>query len=109
INLIVYGFLTQTSVPRLFMAGLLPGLLLALLFIVCTAVICVLMPALGGPQQKYSWLTRCKSLVQLIPVLALFVVIVGSIYLGWATPTEAAALGVVGAVLIAAGMRRLTL
>src|SRR5699024_9666876 len=43
------------------------------------------------------------------PVLALFVVIVGSIYLGWATPTEAAALGVVGAVLIAAGMRRLTL
>lgn len=109
INLIVYGFLTQTSVPRLFMAGLLPGILLSLLFITATAIICMLWPSLGGPRRHHSWGRRIKAAWQLIPVLLLFLLIVGTIYLGWATPTEAAALGVVGAMFIAATMRRLTL
>lgn len=109
INLIVYGFLTQTSVPRLFMAGLLPGILLSLLFITATAIICMLWPSLGGPRRHHSWARRIKAAWQLIPVLLLFLLIVGTIYLGWATPTEAAALGVVGAMFIAATMRRLTL
>lgn len=109
INLIVYGFLTQTSVPELFVAGLIPGLLLATVFILCTATLCVLRPSLGGPRRHYGWGERFKALGSLVPVLGLFILIVGSIYLGWATPTEAAALGVLGAALIAAFMRQLTL
>jgi tripartite ATP-independent transporter DctM subunit len=109
INLIVYGFLTQTSVPQLFVAGLAPGVLLALLFIVCTATFCILRPSLGGPRQSHDWSERFRGLWRLVPILVLFLLIVGSIYLGWATPTEAAAVGVVGAALIAACMRRLTL
>lgn len=108
INLIVYGFLTQTSVPRLFMAGLIPGLILALLFIAFTAIICTLRPHLGGPRRSHSWGRRLRALWQLTPVLLLFLLIVGTIYLGWATPTEAAAMGVVGSMVIAAIMRRLT-
>jgi|SRR5699024_10640004 len=108
INLIVYGFLTQTSVPALFMAGLVPGIMLALLFILCTAIFCTLRPGLGGPRQNHDWSERIRGLWRLLPVLALFFLIVGSIYLGWATPTEAAALGVVGAIIIAAGMRQLS-
>ncbi len=108
INLIVYGFLTQTSIPPLFAAGLLPGLLLALIFIIGTAVICRVRPQLGGPQRSHTWRERVSGLRHLIPVLGLFAMVVGSIYAGWATPTEAAALGVLGAFAIAAAMRKLT-
>ncbi|ATI40832.1 hypothetical protein CBW24_01635 [Pacificitalea manganoxidans] len=101
INLIVYGFLTETSIPQLFSAGLLPGLLMALAFVIVTAVICVARPALGGPSRSFSWGERARSLVQLVPVIILFTVVIGSIYAGWATPTESAAIGVVIAALIA--------
>lgn len=102
INLIVYGFLTQSSIPQLFLAGLLPGILLAIGFMMVTALICSVKPSLGGPRRTFSWSERVKSLKDLVPILLLFVAIVGSIYYGIATPTEAAAVGVGGAVLIAA-------
>lgn len=117
INLIVYGFLTETSIPRLFLAGLVPGLLLALSFMVITAAICKLRPALGGPSlgpslggrgRDFAWSERLSGLADLIPILLLFGVVIGSIYRGWATPTEAAALGVAMAGLIAAWHRALT-
>ncbi len=101
INLIIYGFLTQTSVPKLFVAGLIPGLLLALLFIVATAALCIAYPALGGPSKQHSWPERIKGLWELGPVISLFLIIVGSIYLGWATPTEAAAIGSVYTLILA--------
>ncbi|AQS47160.1 MULTISPECIES: TRAP transporter large permease [Thioclava] len=101
INLIVYGFLTETSIPQLFSAGLLPGLLMALAFVVVTALICRARPALGGPSRSFTWGERLRSLIQLIPIIILFTVVIGSIYAGWATPTESAAIGVVIASLIA--------
>lgn len=101
INLIVYGFLTETSIPQLFSAGLLPGLLMALAFIAVTALICLWRPALGGPSRSFAWGERLRSLVQLVPIIILFAVVIGSIYAGWATPTESAAIGVVMAALIA--------
>ncbi len=55
INLIVYGFLTETSIPQLFLAGLLPGLLLALSFMAVTALLCTWWPQLGGPGRRSSW------------------------------------------------------
>lgn len=102
INLIVYGFLTETSIPSLFVAGLLPGLLMALAFIIITMILCKLRPSLGGPSRSFSWSERFRSLTQLVPILLLFGVVIGSIYAGWATPTESAAIGVLMAVLIAA-------
>lgn len=101
INLIVYGFLTETSIPQLFSAGLVPGLLMALAFVVVTALICKARPGLGGPSRSFSWTERIGSLVQLVPIIILFTVVIGSIYAGWATPTESAAIGVIIAALIA--------
>jgi tripartite ATP-independent transporter DctM subunit len=102
INLIVYGFLTQTSIPQLFLAGLIPGLGLALGFMAITALICTLRPALGGPRRTFPLSQMLRALLELGPILILFALIVGSIYQGWATPTEAAAVGVAGALLMAA-------
>jgi tripartite ATP-independent transporter DctM subunit len=110
INLIIYGFLTETSIPRLFAAGLVPGLLLALMFMAAVAAIALAAPRLAGPPARaVDWSTRWRTLVHLLPVLLLFLVIIGSIYAGWATPTEAAALGVLAAMGLAAWNRRLTL
>lgn len=109
INLIIYGFLTETSIPRLFLAGLIPGLLLAVGFMVITAILCKLYPSLGGPSRSASWAERFSGLKHLVPLLALFGVVIGSIYAGWATPTESAAIGVAMAALIAAANRGLTL
>ncbi|MTI43126.1 tripartite ATP-independent transporter DctM subunit [Roseibium hamelinense] len=102
INLIVYGFLTQTSIPQLFLAGLVPGLLLALAFLVVTALICAIRPDLGGTRRVFPFIDMLKALTELLPIIMLFTLIIGSIYMGWATPTEAAAVGVAGAMLIAA-------
>ncbi|WP_107496502.1 TRAP transporter large permease [Thalassobius sp. I31.1] len=109
INLIVYGFLTETSIPKLFLAGLLPGLLLALMFMIVTAIICSIWPNLGGPGTKSTWSRRLVGLWDLIPLFGLFGVIVGSIYAGLATPTEAAAIGVSMAFVIAAFHRSLSI
>ncbi|MEM9435050.1 MAG: TRAP transporter large permease [Pseudomonadota bacterium] len=103
INLIVYGFLTQSSIPQLFLAGLIPGLGLALAFLLITALICAARPELGGNRRVFSVFEMARALVDLVPILILFGLIVGSIYRGWATPTEAAAVGVAGALLIALG------
>jgi len=101
INLIVYGFLTQTSIPQLFLAGLVPGLGLAFAFIVAVAIICTVRPELGGERRVFPFTEMMNALVHLLPIILLFAMIIGSIYNGWATPTEAAAVGVAGAFLIA--------
>lgn len=101
INLIIYGVLTQTSIPRLFLAGLLPGLLMALGFMIVVAILCWLRPSLGGTTRHFTWRERMTSLIDLVPILLLFIVVVGSIYGGFATPTEAAAVGVAMSFVIA--------
>lgn len=102
INLIVYGFLTQTSIPQLFLAGIVPGLGLALGFMAITALVCTFRPELGGQRRVFPLSQMLRALLHLGPILILFALIVGSIYKGWATPTEAAAVGVAGALGIAA-------
>lgn len=109
INLIIYGVLTNTSVPRLYLAGILPGLIAAGLFMLIIILACTLKPEWGGQRLSASWSERITGLVHILPPLFIFLLVVGSIYAGIATPTEAAALGVVGALILAASMRRLTL
>jgi len=105
INLIVYGFLTETSIPRLFLAGLVPGLAMALGFIIVTVLICTIRPNLGGSPRTFAWNERLIALFQLLPIMFLFLVVVGSIYAGWATPTESAAIGVIMAIAITMAYR----
>ena len=109
INLIIYGVLTNTSVPKLYLAGILPGILLSTSFMLAIAIACIRRPAWGGKRITAPWGVRIKSLVHLIPPLGIFLLVVGSIYAGIATPTEAAALGVVGALLLALTQGRLNL
>ncbi|MGN1057037.1 MAG: TRAP transporter large permease [Comamonas sp.] len=109
INLVLYGVLTNSSVPKLYLAGIIPGFLLAGLFILTIIIACLIKPEWGGKKISASWGERLRSLWNLLPPLGIFFLVVGSIYAGLATPTEAAALGVFGALVLAAGYRRLTL
>src|SRR5699024_10372259 len=108
INLVIYGVLIDTSVPRLYLAGILPGIGIAVLFMLMIALACIVKPAWGGKRQRSDWPERFTALIHLLPPLAIFLMVVGSIYAGLATPTEAAALGVVGALILAAFTQRLT-
>ncbi|NKE65528.1 TRAP transporter large permease [Ramlibacter sp. RBP-2] len=108
INLVIYGVLTNSSVPKLYLAGIIPGFLLALLFMVVVGVACTVKPEWGGHRIKASWGERIAGLQHLLPPLGIFLMVVGSIYAGLATPTEAAALGVLGAIILAAFFRKLT-
>ena len=102
VNLIIYGALTGTSIGRLFAAGIVPGLLLIGLFMLAIAIICTFLPRMAGaPEPPTTWAQKLSSLRHLVPPLSVFVVVMGSIYTGWATPTEAAAVGVLMALLLA--------
>lgn len=108
INMIIYGTLTDTSVPQLYLAGLIPGLILATIFSLTVLIVCKFRPEWGGVQRSTSWGDRLKSLVNLVPPLAIFLIVVGSIYAGVATPTEAAAVGVIAALVLSAMYRSLS-
>lgn len=107
IALILYGLLTDTSVPELYLAGVIPGAVLALLFMLVVIFACFFRPNWGGSPVTTSWRDRIKALPDLLPPLVLFIVVVGSIYAGLATPTEAASIGVVCAIGIAAWFKAL--
>jgi tripartite ATP-independent transporter DctM subunit len=108
INLIIYGLLTDSSVPELYLAGIFPGITLAILFMAVIAVACLWKKDWGGDKVETNWAERIRVLPDLLPPVLLFVAVVGSIYAGVATPTEAASIGVVFALLIAAWNRALT-
>lgn len=108
INLILYGLLTDTSVPELYLAGFLPGILLAMLFMVVVVVLCFFRPQWGGKKIRVSWLVRLQSLPALLPPLGIFLIVVGSIYAGLATPTESASMGVVAALGLAWWRKKLS-
>jgi tripartite ATP-independent transporter DctM subunit len=109
INMIVYGVLTETSIPKLYLAGVIPGIVLASLFSLTVLILCVLRPGLAGKPMPTTATARIKALPDLVPPLVIFVAVIGSIYAGWATATEAAALGVIAALGVAAAHGRLTL
>ncbi len=108
INIILYAVLTDTSIPRLYLAALIPGVLLAAGFMLVVA----LSARRNAPPSVVGSATgrreRLASLFHLLPPVFVFLLVVGSIYAGWATPTEAASLGVIGALLLAALAGRLT-
>jgi tripartite ATP-independent transporter DctM subunit len=109
INMIVYGVLTDSSIPKLYLAGIIPGLILAGLFSLTVLVFCIFRPGLGGRRTTATWRQRMRALPDLVPPLVIFLAVIGSIYAGWATATESAALGVIAALGVTASRRRLTL
>ncbi len=107
INLIIYGLLTDTSVPELYLAGIIPGVVLSMLFMGTIMIACLWKPDWGGDPVQTSWKERIRVLPDLLPPILLFAAVVGSIYAGIATPTEAASIGVVFALAIAVYFRSL--
>lgn len=99
--MLVYGIVAEVSIGKLFIAGVIPGILLAAAFSGFTIIRCIVNPDLAPKGESYTWADRIKSLPLLLPVCILIVMVLGSIYAGWATPTEAASVGVVGALFFA--------
>ena len=99
---IVYAILTEQSIGALFIAGILPGALIAVLFCLSIYIRCKLNGRLGPAGPKMSWRSRFASLSGLTETLALFVMVIGGMFMGYFTPTEAAAIGAAGSLIIAA-------
>ena len=105
---IVYGIITEQSVGQLFLAGILPGLLIALLFCLMIYLHCRLRPHLGPPGPATTWRQKVSSLTGVLETLILFALVMGGMFGGIFTPTEAAAIGAAGTILLAVIRRRLT-
>jgi len=102
---IVYGIMTEQSIGKLFMAGFLPGLLLATLFIVAIVIWTTLRPDIGPPGPRTTLSEKMTSLWGVTETLALFIMIMGGLFFGIFTPTEAGAVGAFGTVLLAVARR----
>jgi C4-dicarboxylate transporter, DctM subunit len=109
LGFILIGFLTSTSISALFIAGILPGVLLAILYLITIYLRCKINPNLGPRGESFTFKEKISSLKGVISTLLLFIVVIGGMYAGVVTPSEAGALGAVGALIIGAVTRRLTL
>ncbi|HET6468339.1 MAG TPA: TRAP transporter large permease subunit [Geminicoccaceae bacterium] len=109
IVMIIYGVLAEVSISRLFAAGVFPGLLIAGLYSGYIVLRCAVSPELApATEERFTARDRARSLVELAPVLVLIVVVLGSIYTGYATPSEAAAVGVAATVALTLLLGQLT-
>jgi len=108
VALILYGFIADVSIGRLLIAGILPGLLIALTIAATVVLLAVVNQKNAAPGRRYTLREKLESLKVAGPVLLLFALVTGIIYGGVATPTEASGLGAFGALLLAAARGRLT-
>ena len=109
--LVIYAILTEQNIAKLFLAAFIPGFLAALGYIVTIAVIMRVAPGNATLRERIPYHARIRALVDVWPVLLIFFLVVGGIYLGWFTPTEAAAIGAAGTATIAwfnGGLNRAT-
>lgn len=105
--LIVYGVLTEQSIGELFVAGIIPAVLVTILFIFSIYLRCSLAPEQGPRGESFSWGSRIKSLLDMSETLAVFLLVIGGLFIGLFTPTEAAAVGVFGVLAVALIRRQL--
>jgi C4-dicarboxylate transporter, DctM subunit len=106
--LIVYGVLTEQSIGALFVAGILPAILVTILFICAIYIRCSLAPEQGPPGEHFTWKQKLRSLTHLGETLSVFVLVMGGLFIGLFTPTEAAAVGVFGVFVVSLINRQLT-
>lgn len=105
---IIYGILTETSIGDMFAAGIIPGILLAIFYMIVISVRCRMDPKAGPVGPLYSWKERFEGFKHTADVIVLFCFVMGGILWGWFTPTEAGAMGAFGALIISGIRRRLT-
>jgi tripartite ATP-independent transporter DctM subunit len=103
--MIVYGILTEQSIGKLFVAGILPAIFMSILFIAAIWVYCLMSPHEGPVGDKFTWSDKFRSLTKLSDTLAIFIVVMGGLFFGWFTPGEAGAVGAF-AVFVAALLRK---
>ena len=108
-GLIIYGLLTEQSVGKLFIAGLVPGILLTLLFIIAIFIVTLINPKAGPAGPKTLVKEKIMSLRKTWHVVLLFFLVLGGIYQGFFTPTEAGAIGAFGALIIAVATGQMTM
>ena len=106
--MVIYGIMTETSIGKLLIAGIIPGMIATVLL--CLAVVWITWrdPKAGPPAEPHSWSERLEALKHVWPVIALFVLVIGGIYVGAFTATEGAGIGAGGAFLFALARRALT-
>lgn len=109
VALMIYGIMTQTDIGALFIAGVLPGLLGALLYVGAVMVHTWRHPGSGPAGEHSSWAQRWQSLRGVGAVALLFALVIGGLYGGWFTPTEAAGIGAAGAFALVVARRRLSM
>lgn len=97
---ILYSLITEESIGLLFMAGILPGILLAILMMIVVVIKVIRNPKLAPLTEKTSMVEKMKSLIGVIPMLLLFLLVMGGIFMGIFTPTEAGGIGAVGAIAV---------
>ena len=105
--LVIYAIIVEESVGALLVAGFLPGLVSALIYVVLIVLMATFKPSLGRPIRGFTWGQRMRSLPGTLPIVAVVIIIFSAMYYGWATPTEAGALGafVVFVLALLKGMR----
>ena len=108
VPLVIYGLMTDTDIRKLFIATVIPGLLLTLFFIISVAVTIALRPHWGAPGPRAAWTERMKRLRGVWAVLLLFASVMGGLYGGVFTATESAGIGAMGALLIAMARRKVS-
>ena len=106
--LIVYGILTEESIGKLFIAGVLPGILLSLSFVATVALLCWRNPRIGPPGAPTTWKQKLRATTGIIETIILFLLAIGGLFLGWFSPTQAGAIGAGGALVIGLARRQLT-
>lgn len=109
VGLIIYGLITGTSIGRLFLAGIFPGLLVAFSFVVTLIGWCRINPKLGPKGEKSTWKARFASLPSVAWVVTIFLVVVGGLMAGFFTPTEAGSVGAMAVLIFSVVKRSITL
>ena len=99
--LVIYAILTEQNIAKLFLAAFVPGVLAAIGYMITISIYVRLYPDAAGTRERQPYSERVRALIDVWPVLIVFLVVVGGIYLGWFTPTEGAAVGAAGTGLIA--------
>lgn len=100
--------LTEQSIGKLFVAGIIPAILVTLLFIGAIYIRCSLAPEQGPPGERFTWRQKLRSLTHLGETLSVFVLVMGGLFIGLFTPTEAAGVGVFGVFVVSLINRQLT-
>jgi tripartite ATP-independent transporter DctM subunit len=99
--LVIYAILAEQNIAKLFLAAFVPGIIAALSYLAVIAIYVRLKPGSAGHAARVAWADRVPALIAVWPVVTIFFLVVGGIYLGWFTPTQAAAIGAAGAGLVA--------